>query len=449
MIARIELTSGTITNRLFRLSMPIILSMLMFTIYFLADLYFVGRLGPDAVAAVSISGNVFFIILGLSLIIGTGGMALIAQAFGRKDYSGAAKIFQQSILLGGFIGLVATLLGLSIAYPYIKFFGGVGQSLKWGIEYFHVFSISFFFLLLLHVIGSCYRGMGDTRTPMMIILQSISLNIILDPILIFGLLGFPQLGVRGAAIASLVSQFYSIGIYVYLIFVKGHHVKIQGPWRFDFRIISKSLSIGLPSGLTYFFLALNMLVTYRVVGGFGTEALASLGIGYRIIQTIYLPVVAVSSAMAAVVGQNFGASHYERIRTTLWVGWVFCAGIMVLGTILCWAIPASLMGIFSNDRQVIQYGVIYLSITALGNIVVGTIMTVSAVFQGLGKTYPTLIGAVIDNAVFIVLVLYALRVLGWGIEAVWWMKVFSASLEMVINSLWLRWDLRRVRRILS
>jgi putative MATE family efflux protein len=321
--------------------------------------------------------------------------------------------------------------------------------LKWGVEYFHVFSISFFFMLLLQVIGSCYRGMGDTRTPMIIILQSMSLNIILDPILIFGMLGFPQLGVRGAAIASLVSQLYAIGIYIYLIFIKGHHVKIKGPWHLDFRIIRKSLSIGLPSGLTYFFLALNMLITYRVVGGFGTEALAALGIGYRIIQTIYLPVVAVSSAMAAVVGQNFGASSYERIRTTLWVGWGFCTGIMFLGTILCWVIPASLMGIFSNDQQVIQYGVIYLTITALGNIFVGTIMNVSAVFQGLGKTYPTLIGAVIDNAVFIVLVLYALRIFGWGIEAVWWIKVFSAFLEMVVNSLWVRWDLRRVKRLLS
>ena len=436
--ARTDLTTGSIPKQLLRLSGPIVFSMLMFTLYLMVDLYFVGRLGPDAVAAVSISGNAFFVILGLSFVLGIGGMALIAQAFGRRDYEEAGKIYKQSLIFAILVGIAATLVGLSIARPYIDFFGGTGQSLEWGVEYFQVFSISFFFVLMLHVIGACYRGMGDTKTPMIIMVLSTILNIILDPLLIFGLLGFPRLGVRGAAIASLLSQLVSIGIYAYMIFIKGQHLKIKGPWQLDLSIIKKSLAIGLPAGLTYFLLALNMLITYRVVSVFGTAALASIGIGFRILQTIYMPVVAVTSAMAAIVGQNYGAGKQSRITTTLWTGWAISCGIMISGTVLCWLFPGFLIGIFSNDKDVLHYGVIYLTIMSLGTVIVGTIMTMSAVFQGLGKTYPVFIAAVFDNVLFACLVFTLPGLFGWGIQSVWWIKLTTAGIEMFLIAEWLR-----------
>ena len=410
----------------------------------MADLYFVGRLGPDAIAAVSISGNAFFVILGLSFVLGIGGMALIAQAFGKRDYEEATKVYKQSLILVILVGLASSLTGLAIAHPYIAFFGGTGLSLEWGVEYFRIFSISFFFVLILHVIGACYRGMGDTKTPMIIMVQSTILNIILDPLLIFGLLGFPRLGVRGAAIASLSAQLVSVGIYVYLVLIKGQHLKIKGPWQLDLSIIKRSLSIGLPSGLTYFLLALNMLITYRVVSVFGTPALASIGIGFRILQAIYMPVVAVTSAMAAIVGQNYGAGKQSRITTTLWTGWAISCGIMISGTVLCRIFPGILIGIFSNDKSVIHYGVIYLTIMSLGTVIVGTIMTMSAVFQGFGKTYPIFIAAVFDNALFACLVFTLPGLFGWGIKAVWWIKLATAGIEMLIIAEWLRRDFNKL-----
>jgi len=436
--ARTDLTAGSIPKQLLRLSGPIAFSMIMFTLYLMADLYFVGRLGPDAVAAVSISGNAFFVILGLSFVLGIGGMALIAQAFGRKDYEGAAKVYKQSLILSILVGIASSLTGLAIAHPYIAFFGGTGQSLEWGVQYFRIFSISFFFVLILHVIGACYRGMGDTKTPMIIMVLSTILNIILDPLLIFGLLCFPRLGVRGAAIASLLSQFIALAIYIYMILIRGQHLEIKRPWRLDMSIIKRSLSIGLPSGLTYFLLALNMLITYRVVSIFGTPALASIGIGFRILQSIYMPVVAVTSAMAAIVGQNYGAGKQSRITTTLWTGWAISCGIMISGTALCRFFPGILIGIFSNDKSVIHYGIIYLTIMSLGNVIVGTIMTMSAVFQGFGKTYPVLIAAVFDNVLFACLVFTLPGIFGWGIQSIWWIKLATASIEMFLIAEWLR-----------
>ena len=443
--ARIDLTAGPILTTLIRLAVPVTISMVMFTIYLLVDLYFVGRLGPDAVAALSISSNAFFIHLGFSTVLGTGAMALIAQAFGRKDYGHAAQVFKQSILMALIIGIVETVTGWLIAPSYIKFFGGSGKSLQWGIQYFQIFSISFFFMILLYVIGNCFRGMGNTKTPMIILLQANILNIILDPILIFGWLGLPAMDVRGAAIASLISQIYALGVYVYFIFFKGAHIDVKGDWRLSRSIVAKILYIGIPSGVNHFLLAVNLLITYRVISIYGTAALASIGIGFRILQGIYIPVIALASAMAAVIGQNFGANQYSRITGTLWRAWAISMVFMICCTAICRWFPENLIGIFSDDPDVIHFGVIYLAIFSLGYFAVGTIMVANSAFQGLGKTYPCLIGAVLDNALFAGLVLTLPAFFGWGIQSVWWIKLATAIAEMVVVAAWLRWELQRVR----
>jgi putative MATE family efflux protein len=446
---RIDLTEGPILKTLIRLAVPVTISMVMFTVYLIVDLYFVGRLGADAVAALSICGNAFFIHLGFSSILGTGGMALIAQAFGRKDYNHAAKVFKQSILMATMIGILEAVTGLLIAPAYIKFFGGTGKSLQWGIQYFQIFSISFLFMILLYTVGNCYRGMGNTKTPMIIMLQANLLNILLDPILIFGWLGLPSMGVRGAALASLISQIYALGIYGYLIFIKGTHIDIKGKWQLIPSIVKKSLFIGIPSGMNHFLLAANLLITYRVISLYGTAALASIGIGFRILQAIYIPVIAIAAAMAAIVGQNFGAKKHARIIGTFWRAWSISMLFMICCTIVCRLFPANIIRIFSDDPDVIHFGVIYLMIFSLGYVMVGTIMITSAVFQGLGKTYPSLVGAVLDNALFACLVFTLPAFFGWGMPSVWWIKLSTAAIETAAVSIWLKSELMRVRSKLS
>ena len=434
---RLDLTRGSISGQLFRLSMPIMFGMLMFMLYMISDLFFVSRLGPDAVAALSISGNVFFIHLGLSFVIGTGAMSLIARYFGGDRKEKAGQIFKQSLLLSLFSGLVVALAGIVLSKPYIRFFGGTGMAYTWGVEYFRVYSVSLLFLLLLHVSGACYRGMGDTKTSMKITFQSLIINIILDPVLIFGIGFIPAMGVKGAAIASLISQIYGVVIYLYLIFHKQLHIKLQGPWTPDFSLMKKSLAIGLPSGMAYFLLTLNMLITYKVISRFGTPAIASVGIGFRVIQAVYLPTVAVADAMAAMVGQNLGAGNFARIKTSFWKGWQISCVLMLTGTVICWLFPEMFIGFFGREPELIQFGVVYLSIVSLSNLPVGTILTVSAVFQGIGRTLPSLFAALVDNLLFASLVLTLPMVFGWGFSSVWWIKFVTALVETTILSLWL------------
>jgi putative MATE family efflux protein len=376
-------------------------------------------------------------------------MALIAQAFGRKDYDQAAQVFRQSILLALIVGAVETTTGLLIAPVYIEFFGGTGKSLVWGIQYFQIFVISFFFMILLYTIGNCYRGMGNTKTPMIILLQANILNIVLDPILIFGWLGVPAMGVRGAALASVISQIYALAIYGYLIFMRGSGLNVRGSWRLNATIVRKSLYIGIPSGMNHFLLAANMLITFRVIGDYGTAALAAIGVGFRLLQAIYIPVIAVASAMAAIVGQNFGAGKYHRIRGTFGRAWLISIAFMLCCTAVCRTYPEQLIEIFSSDPEVVRFGVIYLKIFSVGFVMVGSIMVISAAFQGLGKTYPSLVGAALDAALFAGLVFTLPVYFKWGIQSIFWIKVATAIAETAVIAVWLKTELERTRRRIS
>jgi len=290
--------------------------------------------------------------------------------------------------------------------------------------------------------------MGDTKTSMYIMLQSLVLNIILDPVLIFGWAGFPTLGVKGAALASLMSQIYGVLIYVYLVFIRKQHINLKGSWILNFNIIKQSLKIGVPSGLAYFLLTANLLITYRIIGPYGIPALASFGIGFRIIQAIYLPTVAISEAAAAIVGQNYGANNSDRVIKTFWTGWKISSIIMIIGTLACWISPEFLIHIFSKDPEVTRYGIIYLKISSLANIVVGTILIVSAVFQGIGKTYPSLFGALLDNILFILIIFTLPVYFGWGISSLWWIKLITGVMEMSLCLFWLRSHFLRMTKVL-
>jgi Na+-driven multidrug efflux pump len=232
---------------------------------------------------------------------------------------------------------------------------------------------------------------------------------------------------------------------VYFIFFKGTHIDVKGPWRLSRSIVGKILYIGIPSGMNHFLLAVNLLITYRVISIYGTAALASIGIGFRILQGIYIPVIALASAMAAIIGQNFGAQQYSRITGTLWRAWAISMVFMICCTVISRLFPENLIGIFSDDPDVIHFGVTYLAIFSLGYFAVGTIMIVNSAFQGLGKTYPCLIGAALDNALFAGLVLTLPAFFGWRIQSVWWIKLATAIAEMAVVAAWLKWELQRVR----
>jgi Na+-driven multidrug efflux pump len=197
--------------------------------------------------------------------------------------------------------------------------------------------------------------------------------------------------------------------------------------------------------MNHFLLAANLLITYRVIREYGTAAIASVGIGFRVLQAVYIPVIALASAMAAMVGQNYGAGNYDRIGGAFRLAWTISIIFMICCTLICRWFPAIIIGAFTGDSEVIRYGVIYLKIFSLGYVMVGTIMVAGAAFQGLGKTYPSLAGALLDNALFAGLVFTLPAYFDWGIQSIWWIKVTTAAIESLAVALWLKAEMQRVR----
>jgi Na+-driven multidrug efflux pump len=153
--------------------------------------------------------------------------------------------------------------------------------------------------------------------------------------------------------------------------------------------------------------------------------------------------------MAAIVGQNYGARNYGRIAATFRQAWVISLVFMLFWTMMCQLLPAALIGVFSRDAEVVRFGRIYLTVFSLGNLMVGTIMVAGAAFQGLGKTYPSLAGAVLDNALFAGMVFTLPAYFNWGIASIWWIKVTTAAMEALVVAYWLKSELRRMRARMS
>jgi putative MATE family efflux protein len=219
--------------------MPVLIAMSFQTLYALVNLFFVGRLGAKAVAGVSVSLTAFFVVLTLAQSLGVGGLALISQAWGKKEFNQGREIFTQILWVALFIGFISWILGFFGAAKYISFFTQDPETFTQGFAYFRLYSMTFFLQLFMMSTSFCFRGSGDFMTPMRMMLLSVFMNILLDPILIYGLLGVPALGVRGAALASIISQSTTCLVYGYWIVSRRLNLYVTSKWQPDWQEIKK------------------------------------------------------------------------------------------------------------------------------------------------------------------------------------------------------------------
>src|SRR5262245_56459864 len=300
-----DLTQGPITGHILAMAAPIAFGMIFQTLYYLVDLYFVGRLGDAAIAGVSSAGNAMFIILGLTQVLGVGTVSLIAHAVGRKDQPEANLIFNQSLLLSAVFGLATLLGGLALTAPYMDSIGAHAATTAAGTPYLYWFLPGMALQFAMVSMGSALRGTGIVQPTMVVQVVSVVLNIILAPVLIAGWGTHHPLGVAGAALAS------TIAIVVAVVMLTAYFVRLEQYvafhkelWRPRLASWKRMLAIGLPAGGEFLLTFVFMYVIYTCIKGFGADAQAGFGVGSRVMQSIFLPALAVSFAAGAIAGQN-------------------------------------------------------------------------------------------------------------------------------------------------
>jgi len=438
-----DLTKGPILKLLLGLTAFMLVGLFVQTLYSLVDLYWVGSLGPQAVAAVTVSSNLMVVSMAVAQMFGVGTGALVAQAVGAKESEGAHRVFNQAMaisVLSMVLFSVPMLAGES-AFSRVMSADAGTASLVAGYLHWFVPAMALGFPVM--VMSAALRGTGQMMPGTVAQVASVLLNMALAPVLIFGWLGAPRLGVAGAGLATLISVLVcTVGLLLYFARPATYLKLRPGTWAPDFVLWGRILKIGMPSALEFLLMACYMFFITGVLRPYGATEQAAFGIGQRLLQAAMLPVLALSFAASAIVGQNYGAKLGERVRETFTATLKLAVLAMLPLVLLAQAIPTELIGAFSNDPAVLAAGTQFLRVISLNLLATGVAFACFGVLSGLGNTIPTLISSATRIALIVCSALLLIRVGNFEVVWLWWLSISATVVQMLMNVVFLRRELR-------
>jgi putative MATE family efflux protein len=424
------MTEGPISGHLMRMAVPIAVGMVFQTLYYLVDLYFVAQLGDAAIAGVSAAGNVQFLVMAITQVLGVGTMVLIAQASGRKDRDDANLIFNQSLVLAAVCAAVTLGGGYGLAKWYMGTLGANAETVTAGSTYLYWFIPGLGLQFALISMGSALRGTGIVNPTIIVQVLSVLLNAILSPIMIAGWGTGRPFGVAGAGISTTISV--AVGVVLMTVYFK----RLERYVVFDASMVrprvstwKRILAVGLPPGGEFALMFVYMAIIYWTIRGFGPEAQAGFGVGSRVMQAIFLPAMAIAFATAPVAGQNVGAGKPDRVRQTFTTAVVTLSAIMLLLTLLCQLRPEALIAFFSDDQAVVGAGAEFLQIISWNFVAVGIIFTCSGMFQAIGNTVPALAASVTRHVTFAIPAIWLSGQSWFELRHLWYTSVATATIQ--------------------
>jgi putative MATE family efflux protein len=441
-----NLTEGKIRSTLVKLALPIMGTGFIHMAYNLTDIIWLGRLSTEAVAAAGAAG--FYLWLGTSLVmisqVGVG--VNVAQCYGKGDMESAKKYISNGFQLDFFIALMYSLFLILFRHQLIGFFNLQDENvIKMSVDYLTIIGIGITFHFLNPIFSATLNSTGNSITPFKINTIGLIANIIIDPILIFGLGPIPSLGIKGAALATISAQFFVTMIFIFIGKTYGtiySHIKLFV--KPDMEIIKNIVKLGIPpflqSGLHA---AINMVIT-KIVAGFGPVAVAVQSIGSNIESLTWMTADGFSSAISAFTGQNYGAKKLERIKEGYIQGIQILGGIGILTTVLLIFGAEILFTIFvPNDPAAIREGIIYLRILGLSQFFMSIEIGTTGAFNGLGRTLPPTVNGVVLNALRIPAAIF-LSSTALGLSGVWFSISISSIFKGIILFIWFRSTLKHL-----
>jgi putative MATE family efflux protein len=362
-------------------------------VFAVVDIFFVGRLGADAVATVGITESLMTIVYAVGMGLSIGAIATVSRRIGEKDPEAAARAAVQSIAVGLLVGIVVGAVAIVTAPSLLRMMGASDEVVRTGSNFTRVMLGASGSVLLLFLINAIFRGAGDAAIAMRVLWFANAVNIVLGPCLIFGLGPFPALGVTGAAVGTAIGRTSGVVYQLYRLTRGDSRIVVRAAHlRLDPQVMGSILRMSGVGVFQNFIATASWLGLVRILTGFGSAAVAGNTIGIRIIMFALLPSFGVSNAAATLVGQNLGAHRPDRAEAAVWRAGLYntiCLG--VVGLIFLLFAP-QLIGLFSSDPEVVPYGVRCLRIVAAGFLFYGYGMVLTQAFNGAGDTRtPTLI----------------------------------------------------------
>lgn len=439
-----DLTQGPITSALVGTAVPIAIGMLFQTLYLLVDLYFVAPLGDAAIAGVSSGGTAGFMILALTQMVSVGTVALVAHAVGAKDQARANLVFNQGVLLATMCAIFTLAAGLLLSGVYVRAISSDAATARAGAAYLFAYTPGLALQFALIALGSGLRGTGIVKPTMLVQMLTVIANIVLAPVLISGWGTHHPLGTRGAGLASSISVAFGVTLMCFYFARLEHYVWLQPRlWAPRWQLLRRILNVGLPAGGEFIMLFVILGVIYWVIRGFGPAAQAGFGIGGRVMQALFLPVMAVAFAVAPVAGQNFGARRYDRVRETFTSAAILSSVLMLVLTLVCQWRPELFIRFFTSQPDAAAVGAGYLQIISWNFLATGLIFTCSGLFQALGNTWPSLLSSASRLLTFVLPAVVMSRMPHFALTKVWYLSVATVALQALTSLALLRREMHR------
>lgn len=433
-----DYTQIPLGRAIFLLAIPMILELIMESTFAVADIYFVGSLGASAVATVGLTETYMFLLYSICMGLAMGVTALIARRVGEKNKEKAGITAVQSILIGIIASIPFSIAGIFYSRELLELMGADNWILANGVGYAQWMLGGNLVIMLLFVINAIFRGAGDAAIAMRILWIANGINIILDPILIFGYGPFPQLGIEGAAIATNVGRGVGILIQLWYLYHGVKHIKVEKSYivlklEIIYSIIKTSLG-----GIGQNIIAMtSWIFIMRIFAEFGSHVVAGATITIRIMMFTMMPAWGLSNAASTLVGQNLGANSPDRAEKSVWKIGTYNMFFLIGVSILYFVFSENLVSIFSNDNNVITVGATWLKIVSYSYFVYGWWMVSVQAFNGAGDTItPTKINLVFFWLLQIPISYLSSKVLGFGYEGIFW-TIFATETSVGVFTLWL------------
>ncbi len=444
-----DFTEVSLGKAIFLLSIPMVLEMVMESVFAVVDIFFVSKLGADAVATVGITESVMTIVYAIGIGLSTATTALVARRIGEKRAGKAGNAAFQAILVGLMFSIIIAIPGVFFAREFLLLMGASETMADEGYWYPMIMFGGNAVIMLLFIINAVFRSSGDAATSMRVLWMANIINLILDPMLIFGIGPFPELGIKGAAIATTIGRGLAVLYQFYLLF-KGNERIHLGLKNLSVRpkVMLKILKLSVGGIFQYLIATSSWIIMVRLVSHFGAEVLAGYTIAIRIIVFALLPSWGLSNAAATLVGQNLGANKPLRAERSVWItGYINMFMMGTLGIIIL-LIPEALVRLFIQDMAVIESGVTTLQWLGAGFLFYAFGMVVVQGFNGSGDTMtPTRINLMCFWAMEIPLAYLLSTVFHWELTGVCFAIVFSESMLTLVGIYIFRkgkWKLRKV-----
>lgn len=435
-----------VNKLLMNMSLPMMISMLVQALYNVVDSIFVSRIDENALTAVSMAFPIQSLMIALGAGTGVGVNALLSRSLGEKDYDRVNKAAGNGIFLAGINYLIFLLVGILVTTPFYLSQTKDAQILSYGQQYLTIICCCSFGMYGQFIFERLLQSTGRTFYTM--ITQSIGaiINIILDPIFIFGYFGIPKMGVAGAAIATVIGQIVAGTIALVINIKKNDEIqlKVKG-FRPDGKTIARIYEVGIPSIIMQ---AIGSVMTYgmnRILIIFSSTAVAVFGVYFKLQSFIFMPVFGLNNGMVPIIAYNYGAGKKDRLIKTLKLSIIYAVGLMLLGVIIFQLFPAPLFALFDASETMLAIGIPALRIISLSFIFAGFCIVCGSLFQALGNGVYSMVVSIARQLLVLLPVAYLLSLSG-KVEAVWW--AFPIA-EIVSLSLTVFFMFRINRKVIS